>query len=148
MENKILVDADACPVNVKESVIKLARQKNIKVLMFVDFNHNISDGYSQVITVEQGADSVDFRLISEINSGDIVITQDYGVAAIALSKKARVIHPGGMVYSQYNIDGLLNTRFLKQKMRRQGKYPRGSTKKEKPENFYEEFKKAIEKLGE
>lgn len=128
VKHKILVDADACPVSVRETVLKAALAKNIEVIMFVDGNHNISDGYSRVIVVEQGSDSVDFKLLAEIKPADIVVTQDYGVAAIALAKKAKVIHPGGMMFTDNNIEGLLNSRFIKQKMRRQGKYLKGKTK--------------------
>ena len=125
---KILVDADACPVSVRDTVLKIASAKKIEVIMFVDVNHNISDGYSRVVVVEQGSDSVDFRLISEIRPGDVVVTQDYGVAAIALAKRAKVVHPSGMIFSDNNIEGLLNNRFIKQKMRRQGKYPKSRTR--------------------
>ena len=143
---KILVDADACPVSVRDTVLKIASSKKIEVIMFVDVNHNISDGYSRVVVVEQGSDSVDFRLISEIKPGDVVVSQDYGVAAIALAKKAKVVHPSGMVFSDNNIEGLLNNRFIKQKMRRQGKYPKSRTKSlhgnGKP--FFEIFSSLIE----
>jgi len=139
IKQKILVDADACPASVRETVIKIASAKKIEVIMFVDVNHNISDGYSRVVVVEQGADSVDFRLISEIKPGDIVVSQDYGVAAIALAKMAKVIHPNGMLFSDNNIDGLLNDRFIKQKMRRQGKFPKGKSKSQQSgsKSFYE-----------
>jgi uncharacterized protein len=129
---RILVDADACPV--KEIIVKKAKEKSIEVLMFVDVNHHISDSYSKVFVCDQGRDSVDFILIANISAGDIVVTQDYGVAAIALAKKAKVIHPGGLVFSDNNIEGLLNERFMSQKQRRTGNYKSFAKKRSPREN--------------
>ncbi|MCG8401890.1 MAG: DUF188 domain-containing protein, partial [Firmicutes bacterium] len=79
---RILVDADACPV--KEIILKIAKQNNIPVIMAVDTSHEIHDDYSKVITVDKARDSVDIALINLIKPGDLVVTQDYGVAAMAL----------------------------------------------------------------
>ena len=79
---KVLVDADACPV--REIIVRLCREKHIPLVMVTDTSHRIDDGYSQVITVDKGRDSADLRLINEVEKGDIVVTQDYGVAALAL----------------------------------------------------------------
>jgi len=113
---RILVDADACPV--KEIIVKLAKEKNISVIMFIDTSHVINDGYSEVITVDQGRDSVDIALINKVSKDDIVITQDYGVAAMALGKGAKALNQNGLVYSDENIDRLLFERHLAQKVRR------------------------------
>ena len=88
---KILVDADACPV--KDIVVRLARDKNLKVMMFIDTSHLLNDGYSEVITVDKARDSADFALIGRTLRGDIVVTQDFGVAAMALAKGARALNP-------------------------------------------------------
>lgn len=142
-DNRILVDADACPV--KEIIIKKAREKAIEVLMFVDVNHEINDGYSKVFIVDQGRDSVDFVLISNIKTGDIVVTQDYGVAAIALAKKAKVIHPSGLIFSDGNIDRLLNERFMGQKQRRAGNFKSSGKKRSSQDNdsFIVSFNKLL-----
>lgn len=115
---KILVDADACPV--KEIIIRRAREKNIPVTMLIDTSHVLNDGYSTVITVDKGRDSADIRLVNLIEPGDLVVTQDYGVAAMALAKGASALNQNGMVYDNSNIDRLLFERALGQEIRRAG----------------------------
>lgn len=112
----IWVDADACPVIVH--IEQLAKQKNIPVTLLSDTNHILNSDYSKIIVVGAGADAVDFELINRCQAGDLVITQDYGVAAMALGKSARAIHPSGRVYTDDNIGGLLMDRHLAQKARR------------------------------
>lgn len=148
MSPRILVDADACPV--KEIIVAQAKRRRIPVLMFIDVNHEIYDGYSEVTVVDQGRDSVDFKLIAAVRSGDVVVTQDYGVAAIALSKKAQVIHQNGMLFTQSNIDGLLNVRYENQKSRRAGKRTYGPKKRtrQEDESFNTAFGNLLDSLIE
>ena len=87
---QILVDADACPV--KDIIVKLAKKRGIPVTMLIDTSHQLYDGYSTVITVDNAADSVDFTLMGLLARNDIVVTQDYGLAAMALGKGGRVIN--------------------------------------------------------
>lgn len=115
---KILVDADACPV--KEIIVRRAQQRNIPVTMLIDTSHILNDGYSQVITVDKGRDSADIRLVNLIEPGDLVVTQDFGVAAMALAKGAKVLNQNGMVYDNSNMDRLLFERALGQEVRRAG----------------------------
>lgn len=115
---KILVDADACPV--KEIIVRIAKELELEVLMFVDTSHILEDDYSKVITVSQGNDAVDIALINQTRNGDIVVTQDYGVASMALGKKAYSINQNGLVYDESNIDRLLFERYLHQKVRQSG----------------------------
>lgn len=115
---KILVDADACPV--KDIIVRLASSRGIDVIMVVDTSHIINDGYSTVVTVDKGADSADIKLINMTRAGDIVVTQDYGVAALALGKKAQAIDQNGMIYNDSNIDSLLLARHIGKKIRRGG----------------------------
>lgn len=115
---KILVDADACPV--KDIIIKIAKKYSIPVIMLIDTSHILNDGYSEVITVDKGADSVDFALINRAQRGDIIVTQDYGVAAMGLSKNAYPINQNGLVYTKDNIDKLLFERHLSKKIRQAG----------------------------
>ena len=93
---KILVDADACPV--KEIIVRQAKKRGIPVVMLLDTSHILNDGYSKVITVDKGRDSVDIRLANLLEAGDIVVTQDFGVAALALGKRAKAMNQNGMVY--------------------------------------------------
>ena len=87
---KILVDADACPV--KQIVVRLAGQKDIPVTMLFDTSHDYTDGYSKVISVDQGTDSVDFALMALLNPGDVVVTQDYGLGQRRKSYKPKRAH--------------------------------------------------------
>ncbi len=115
---RILVDADACPV--KKQIVRVAKRHQIPVMMLIDTSHQLEDGYSQVIVVDKARDSVDIKLINLLRKEDLVVTQDYGVAAMALGKGAKAIHQSGMVYDQNNIDRLLFERHLGAKIRRAG----------------------------
>ena len=116
---KILVDADACPV--RSIIEKTAKKFNIKVIMITDVNHIITGEYSEVITVSQGKDSADMVLVNRTDKNDIVVTQDYGVASMALGKGAYAIGNSGLIYSSENIEKLLFERFLSAKVRRSGR---------------------------
>ncbi len=113
---RIMVDADACPV--KKEILKLAKEYRIEVFMFFDNTHIYEDGYSNVFILDKGADSVDYFLINKTIIGDIVVTQDYGVATMALSKKAYPINQNGLIFTDDNILGLLNQRAFNKKIRR------------------------------
>ena len=90
---QILVDADACPV--VGIVEKVAKEHSIPVTLLCDTNHVLSSDYSEVIVVGAGADAVDYKLISICHKGDIIVSQDYGVAAMDLEKMhMRFINPG------------------------------------------------------
>ena len=90
---RVFVDADACPV--VGIIEKVAREHNVPVTLLCDTNHVLSSDYSEVIVVGAGADAVDYKLISICHKGDIVVSQDYGVAAMALGKGAYAIHQSG-----------------------------------------------------
>ena len=113
---KIFVDAEACPI--VRIVEKVAEKYEVPVTLLCDTNHLISSDYSEVMIVGAGADAVDFKLISLCHQGDIVVTQDYGVAAMALSKNAYAIHQSGKWYTDENIDQMLMERHLAKKVRR------------------------------
>ena len=142
---QIIVDADACPV--VSIVEKITKKHNIPVTLLCDTNHVLSSDYSKVIIVGAGADAVDYKLISICHKGDIVVTQDYGVAAMALGKDAYAIHQSGKWYTNDNIDQMLMERHLNKKARRSSsknhiKGPRKRTK-EDDERFAESFEKMI-----
>jgi uncharacterized protein YaiI (UPF0178 family) len=115
---RILVDADACPI--KHIIMEIAKEYNIEVILFCDTAHELDNNYCNVITVDKGKDSVDLAIINSILPGDIIVTQDYGLASIALSKKAKAINNNGMIYTNNNIDRLLFERFLGAKNRKIG----------------------------
>ena len=124
---KILVDADACPV--KEIIERIAARYELPVMMLIDTSHELTSDYSEIVTVSKAPDAVDFALINRTGKGDIVVTQDYGVAAMALGKGANAIHPGGRVYTDSNIDVLLMERDIAKKCRRAGERVGGHAKK-------------------
>lgn len=139
---QIYVDADACPV--KKIIVDMARKQNIPVTMVIDTSHELNDGYSTIITVEKGRDSVDIALINRVLGGDIVVTQDFGVAAMALGKGARALNQNGLVFTDENIDRLLSERHIGQKIRRGGGRTKGPRKR-LPEDD-DKFTKALTKL--
>ena len=113
---RILIDADACPVvSLAEGI---ARGRNIAVVIFCDTHHLLRSDYAIVRTVSAGRDAVDLALINECMYGDVVITQDYGVAALALGKGAYALHQDGWEYTPDNIEFKLMERHLAGKMRR------------------------------
>ena len=113
---KILVDADACPVT--KIVERIAKDKGISCVLLCDTNHVLFSDYSEVKIIGAGADAVDFALLNLCKKGDIVVTQDYGVAAMILGKGAYGIHQSGKWYTNENIDQMLMERHLAKKARR------------------------------
>jgi len=141
---KIYIDGDGCPViNI---TVKVAKQKGIECILITDTAHVFEKYDVQVITVSKGADSVDFALVNMIKKGDIVITQDYGLAAMCLAKQAVPINQNGIVYNNENIDSLLFTRYLSKKIRMSGGKMKGPSKRN-PENN-ESFEKVLIKTIE
>ena len=140
----IYIDADACPVTrIAEDI---ARRHEIPVTLLCDTNHVLTSDYSTIQVIGAGADAVDIALINLCRRGDIVVTQDYGVAALALGKGARAIHQSGKWYTDENIDGLLMERHLAGKARRSGKHRlKGPAKRtgEDDKRFAESFERMI-----
>ena len=141
---KILVDADACPV---VTIVELIAQKyQIPVILLCDTNHVLESSYSQVVTVGAGTDAGDFKLVSICKRGDIVVTQDYGVAAMILGKGAYGIHQSGKWYTNENIDQMLMERHLAKKARNTKKrhHLKGPAKRTELDN--KRFEEAFDKL--
>lgn len=139
---KILVDADACPV--KKIIVEQAKRRRIPVTMLIDTSHELDDGYSTVIMVDKGADSVDYALMCLLTRDDLVVTQDFGLAAMALGKGAKAINQNGLVYTDDNIERLLFERHLSQKIRRGGGRTRGPAKRTRDDDG--RFAAALEAL--
>ena len=144
---KIYVDADACPV--VQIVEKIAKAYEIPCVLLCDTNHMLESDFSEVIIVGAGADAVDFKLISLLRRGDIFVTQDYGVAAMALGKSCFAIHHSGKWYTNENIDQMLMERHLARKARRSSSknHLKGPAKRisEDDQRFYESFERIIQK---
>ena len=145
----IYVDADACPV--VSIVEEISKKYNISVTLLCDTNHVLHSEYSEVVVVGAGADAVDYKLISLCHRGDVVVSQDYGVAAMALGKGAFAIHQSGKWYTNENIDQMLMERHLNKKARRASsrnhiKGPRKRTE-EDDQRFAESFEKLLRKAN-
>ena len=143
---KILVDADACPV--VRIVEQTAERYKIPVVLLCDTNHVLQSSYSEIKVIGAGADAVDFALVNQCGKGDIVGTQDYGVAAMILGKGAHGIHQSGKWYTNENIDQMLMERHLAKKARMgKGKHHlKGPAKRteDDDERFQESLCKLIE----
>ncbi len=111
---KIIVDADAC--SVVKIITELAKKYQIPVILVFDFNHQIHSDYAKTIAVDQGIDSVDYKVLSLTDKDDLVVTNDYGLATLVLSKQAKCINQSGLVYDENNIDSLLVSRHLNSKL--------------------------------
>lgn len=142
---KILVDADACPV--VQIIENCAKKKQVRCILLCDTNHVLLSSYSEVQVIGAGADAVDFALIGLCEKGDVVVTQDYGVAAMALGKGAYAIHQSGRWYTNENIDQLLMERHLSKKARKSSKrhHCKGPSKRTEEDNvrFMESFEKLL-----
>ena len=143
----IYIDADACPVT--HIAEEIARRHGIPVTILCDTNHVMYSETSTIKLIGAGTDAVDLALINLCKAGDIVITQDYGVAALALGKGALAVHQSGKCFTDDNIGGLRMDRHLAQKARRSGKHHlKGPAKRteEDDRRFAESFEKMLSEL--
>ena len=124
---RIIIDGDACP-SVKR-IEEIAQKYGIDLTLYCDIYHNISLSYGTVKVVDSGFQSVDMYIINNCRDRDIIITQDYGVASIALNKGCFCINPKGFIYDNDNIDKLLFERHLKSKVRQSGGRIKGPKKR-------------------
>lgn len=111
-----------CSVKHIAAFCVLLKEYAIPVVLLCDTNHVLSSDYSEIRVIGAGADAVDIALINLCQRGDIVVTQDYGVAALALGKGANAIHQSGRWYTDDNIDGLLMERHMAEVARRSAKH--------------------------
>lgn len=147
---RILVDADSCPVT--RIIEKIAKEQGIPVTLLCDTSHVLQTDYSEVRIIGAERDAVDFALVGICTREDLVVTQDYGVAAMALGKGAACIHQSGKWYTNENIDQMLMERHLSKKARRAKSkhHLKGPAKRteEDDRRFTESFLKLIEKKNE
>lgn len=129
---KILIDADGCPVT--KITIDIAKNRSIPVMVFCDTSHIINSDYAKVFTVSKGADSADFALVNHVEANDIVVTQDYGLSAMVLSKGGRPITQNGLIISDKNLTLLLTARYEGKKARNSGKHLKGPKKRTEKNN--------------
>jgi uncharacterized protein YaiI (UPF0178 family) len=143
---KLLVDADGCPVIAE--TLKIAKEYGVPVLLICDTAHNLSKYDTEVLTVSKGADSADFALVNQLDAGDVVVTQDYGLAALCLAKRAIPLNQDGVVFTEDNIDAFLLARHTARKIRNAGGRLKGPSKRtaKQDQAFSETLKTLLKQL--
>lgn len=136
---KILIDADGCPVTAV--AVEEAKRHGIEAVIYCDTSHEFTDTEARVVTVSKGADSADFALVNDAEKGDVVVTQDYGLAAMALAKGAVPITQNGLIINDFNIASLLESRHSAKQARRAGVHIKGPKKRTKQQDL--DFRKAL-----
>ena len=114
------------------------------VIILCDTSHQIEREGAQTLVFDKGSDSVDFALVNRVKPGDVVVTQDYGLASMCLAKCARVLNQNGLEYTADNIDALMLRRYESKKLLRAGKHPKGSPKRTKEQDV--RFADTLEKI--
>lgn len=139
---KVLIDADGCPV--VDITIRLCRQHQVRCLLLCDTAHEFCREGAETLVFDKGADSVDFAIVSRVCPGDIVITQDHGLASMCLARNAKIMHQDGWEYTRDNIDALLFARHASRKHRAAGGRTKGP--KKRTEGQDQAFAAAFQKL--
>lgn len=145
MSATVFIDADGCPV--VDAAVKIANRTGLACMILCDTSHIFNKEGAQTITVSKGADSVDFALVNRLKSGDLVITQDYGLAAMCMARGAVPVSQDGMIYSDDNIEALLLSRHTAKKIRMGGGRLKGNSKRtaEQDKQFEKVFCELCEK---
>lgn len=138
----VLIDADGCPV--VDIAIRLCRQYQVPCTLLCDTAHEFRRDDVEILVFDKGADSVDYALVNRVTPGDLVITQDYGLASMCLARKARVLHQDGWEYTPWNIDALLLQRHESRKLRSAGSRMKGPKKRTDAQD--EAFRSALQIL--
>ncbi len=138
---KVLIDADACPV--WRIAVKICRENEVDYILVCDSSHYFKEEFN-VVYVDGGSDAADYKIVELTKEGDIVITQDYGLATMVLSKSAHAINQNGMVYNDQNIMGLLESRAFSAKLRKHKTHLKGPKKRN--ENQNDSFRVSFENL--
>ncbi len=120
---QLLIDADGCPV--VDISILIAQEYGVPVALVCDSSHQMDREGATTHYVSKGADSADFYLVNLAKKGDVVVTQDYGLAAMCLARGCRALNQNGMEFGENNIDLLLFQRHEAKKIRRAGGRLRG-----------------------
>ena len=138
---RLIIDADGCPV--VRIAVDCAKRHGVEAVIVCDSAHFFDIDGAKTITVVKGADSADFRIVNMLSPGDVVVTQDYGLAAMALARRARVINQNGMIYHDGNIDSLLLARHTARKIRSSGGRLKGPSKRTREQD--DAFLSALDK---
>ena len=138
---RLIIDADGCPV--VRIAVDCAKRHGVEAVIVCDSAHFFDIDGAKTITVVKGADSADFRIVNMLSPGDVVVTQDYGLAAMTLARRARVINQNGMIYHDGNIDSLLLARHTARKIRSSGGRLKGPPKRTREQD--DAFLSALDK---
>lgn len=141
---RVLIDGDGCPV--VGIAAELCAQMGIPCLLLCDTAHDMRRTDVQILVFDKGADSVDYAIGNRVEPGDVVITQDYGLASLCLARQARVLHQDGWEYTVENIDGLLFQRYAAKRLRQAGGRTKGPRKRKAAQD--EAFRAALQGLLE
>ena len=139
---RVLIDADGSPV--VDITVSVCHSYAVPCLILCDTAHAIRRDGAETLVFDKGADSVDYALVNRISPGDIVVTQDYGVASMSLARNARVLHQDGWEYTADNIDALLLSRHESRKYRASGGRTKGPRKRTQEQN--KTFERALIEL--
>ena len=136
---RVFIDADACPV--VDLTLQVAKKHGIPMTIVCDTSHFIERLGAETFIVQKGMDAVDFVIANRVQPGDIVVTQDYGLAAMILAKKGYAINQNGFVYTENNIEQLLFRRHVVKVARKSGARLKGP--KKRTENDNKQYKEAL-----
>lgn len=136
---RILIDADGCPV--VDITLRVAKRYGVECIIFSDTSHVFEKEGARTVVCSKGADSVDFALVNRAMCGDLVITQDYGLAGMCLARRAAVFNQDGLQYTEDNIDALLHSRHVLSKIRESGGRTKGPKKRGRVQD--EAFERAL-----
>jgi uncharacterized protein YaiI (UPF0178 family) len=139
---KVLIDADACPV--VDIAVALCQKYHTECLLLCDTAHTMHREGASTFVFDKGSDSVDFALVNRVCAGDIVITQNYGLASMCLVRRACVLHQDGWEYNEYNISALLEQRHAAHRFRAAGGRTKGPSKRTQAQD--DAFSKAFRAL--
>ncbi len=141
----IIIDGDATPKEVRNICEEEAKKVDIGIIVVCSYDHDI-EGNFKVVRVSRGNDAADFKIVELFNNGDILITQDYGLASLVINRAKAVINPIGFLYTKDNIDNLLHSRYIGQKIRKGGGRTKGPAKRKEEDNY--NFKNTLQKILE
>lgn len=143
---KVIIDADACPV--KDIVAKETKSKNIEVVLVSSLSHFSSkalESHIKAVYVDAGPDAADYKIVQLAEAGDVIVTQDYGLASLLLPKGCKVLHHTGFEYNKMNMDYMLETRHMSSVIRRSGGRTKGpkALSQEDKNTFLKNFQQTI-----
>ena len=139
---RVLIDADACPV--VDIALRLCKKHGVPCLLLCDTAHAMHRDGAETLIFDKGSDSVDFALVNRTAAGDVVITQDYGLASMCLGRNVRILHQDGWEYTLDNISGLMEQRHVSKKHRMAGGRTKGPAKRTKAQDIA--FEKALQQI--